>query len=242
MKSPYFSNTHTPLYSFIFTVPLFIVYEIGIFSVSASSLPLLRNGADVLMRQFMGIFGVYGIYGFSGSFLIGFLLAFLRQKNKLKSTEIKGEYLLKMLFESFFWALLLWIILSSLPTLLMSTNTALLFQQIVLAIGAGIYEEFVFRVILITVLAKIFKLLFQWGNSAQKVGAVIIAAVLFSLFHFLGDFGDLPSMELFIIRFSAGLFLGIIYIFRGFGIVAYTHSIYDLVIMVQITTLSSRGF
>ncbi|MEE8436708.1 MAG: CPBP family intramembrane glutamic endopeptidase, partial [Candidatus Neomarinimicrobiota bacterium] len=106
----------------------------------------------------------------------------------------------------------------------------------------GIYEEFVFRVILITILAKILKLIFQWNNSAQKAGAVIIAAVLFSLFHFLGDFGDPPDLGLFIIRFSAGIFLGVIYIFRGFGIAAYTHSIYDLLIMVQITTLSSRGF
>lgn len=242
MKTSYWSDTHTPLYSFIFTIPLFIIYEIGILSISASSMPLLRNGADVLMRQILGIFGIYGMYGFSGSFLVGFLVTFLRQKNKLKSTEIRGEYLLKMLGESLLWSVLLWAFLSTLPTLLMSNGKVFLFQQIVLAVGAGIYEEFVFRVILITILAKILKLIFQWNNSAQKTGAVIIAAIMFSLFHFLGDFGDPPDLRLFIIRFSAGLFLGVIYIFRGFGIAAYTHSIYDLLIMVQITTLSSRGF
>ena len=91
--SNYWKETHTPLYSFIFTLPLFLIYEIGIFSISASDLPLLRNGADVIMRQMMEIFGVFGTYGFSGTFLIGFMVAFLRQKKKLMSTAIRGEYL-----------------------------------------------------------------------------------------------------------------------------------------------------
>ena len=46
--SNYWSETHTPLYSFIFTMPLFLIYEIGVFTISSSNLPLLRNGADVL--------------------------------------------------------------------------------------------------------------------------------------------------------------------------------------------------
>jgi uncharacterized membrane protein (Fun14 family) len=76
----YWKETHTPLYSFIFTLPLFLIYEIGIFSIAASDLPLLRNGADVIMRQLIEMIGVFGTYGFSGSFLIGFMVAFLRQK------------------------------------------------------------------------------------------------------------------------------------------------------------------
>ncbi len=78
-NSNYWKETHTPLYSFIFTLPLFLVYEIGVFAISVSDLPLLRNGADVLMRQILEIFGIFGIYGFSGTFLIGFMIAFLRQ-------------------------------------------------------------------------------------------------------------------------------------------------------------------
>ena len=76
----YWRETHTPLYSFIFTLPLFLIYEIGVFAISASDLPLLRNGADVLMRQMLEIFGIFGIYGFGGTFFIGFMIAFLRQK------------------------------------------------------------------------------------------------------------------------------------------------------------------
>ena len=72
-------------------MPLFLIYELGVFTISASDLPLLRNGADVLMRQIMEVFGIYGAYGFSGTFLFGFIIAFLRQKKSLKTSSIKGE-------------------------------------------------------------------------------------------------------------------------------------------------------
>ena len=88
----YWRETHSPLYSFIFTLPLFLIYEIGVFAISASDLPLLRNGADVLMRQILEIFGVFGVYGFSGTFLIGFIVAFLRQKKNI----------MKVIFDYFF--------------------------------------------------------------------------------------------------------------------------------------------
>jgi hypothetical protein len=94
-------------------MPLFLIYELGVFTISASDLPLLRNGADVLMRQIMEVFGIYGAYGFSGTFLFGFIIAFLRQKKSLKTSSIKGGYLLTMFFESnwlgnFFNFLMIW--------------------------------------------------------------------------------------------------------------------------------------
>ena len=148
--SNYWLETHTPLYSFIFTMPLFLIYEIGVFTISSSNLPLLRNGADVLMRQLLEVFGIYGVYGFSGTFLFGFIIAFLRQKKSLMTSSIRGEYLLTMLFESIGWAILLTISMIWFPNLLMLGKEGILIQQFVLAIGAGIYEEFVFRVIIIT--------------------------------------------------------------------------------------------
>jgi hypothetical protein len=232
----YWDETHTPLYSFIFTLPLFLVYEIGVFALSASDLPLLRNGADVLMRQILEMFGVFGAYGFSGSFLVGFMVAFLRQKKRLMTSTIKGEYLLTMFFESIGWALVLTITMLWLPVLLMNGKDGRLIQQVVLSIGAGIYEEFVFRVIVIVGLSSVLKFIFQWQEVGQKVGAVILAAALFSGFHFVGAYGDSISMDLFLIRMAAGIVLGGIYVFRGFGVAAYTHTIYDLFVLVKFTT------
>ena len=235
----YWRETHSPLYSFIFTLPLFLIYEIGVFAISASDLPLLRNGADVLMRQVLEIFGVFGAYGFSGTFLIGFVVAFLRQKKNLMSSAIRGEYLLTMFFESIGWAIILTIVMMWTPSLLMiSTKDSRLMQHIVLAVGAGIYEEFAFRVVLITGLSHVIGFIFQWNQLAKNITAILLSAMLFSGFHFVGIYGELPSINLFLIRILAGVVLGIIYVMRGFGVAAYTHTIYDLFVLAKFTTSS----
>ena len=238
IESNYWKQTHTPLYSFIFTMPLFLIYELGVFTISASDLPLLRNGADVLMRQIMEVFGIYGAYGFSGTFLFGFIIAFLRQKKSLMTSSIKGEYLLTMLFESIGWAIILTICMIWMPNLLMLGKDGILIQRVVLAIGAGIYEEFVFRVILITGLTYTLGFIFQWNDFSKKTGAIILSAILFSAFHFMGPYGDPPQINLFFVRLFAGVFLGSVYVFRGFGVAAYTHTIYDLFVLTKFTTSS----
>ena len=44
-------------------------------------------------------------------------------------------------------------------------------------------------------------------------------------------FGDIFTFKSFYLRTLAGIFLGSLYLFRGFGIVVYTHIIYDIVII-----------
>ena len=234
--SQYLTVSKSPLYSFIFTLPLFLFYEVGIFLISSRDIDQLRNGADVLMRQVLESFGIYGMYGFGGTFLIGFLIAFLRQKKNLRTSEIESRFLLIMFFESIVWATLLVIMMIKIPTFLSLSNEDHLIQQVVLAIGAGIYEEFVFRVLLISGLAILFGLIFNWGEFGKTFLSVIISSAIFSIFHFFGSYGDTFSFPLFFVRFFAGIFLAMIYIFRGFGITAYAHSIYDLFVLVYITT------
>lgn len=234
--SQYLTVSKSPLYSFIFTLPLFLLYEVGIFLISSRDIDQLRNGADVLMRQVLESFGIYGMYGFGGTFLIGFLIAFIRQKKNLRTSEIESRFLLIMFFESIIWATLLVIMMIKIPTFLSLSNEDHLIQQVVLAIGAGIYEEFVFRVLLISGLAILFGLIFNWGEFGKTFLSVIISSAIFSIFHFFGSYGDTFSFPLFFVRFFAGIFLAMIYIFRGFGITAYAHSIYDLFVLVYITT------
>ena len=217
-------------------MPLFLLYEVGIFLISSRDIDQLRNGADVLMRQVLESFGIYGMYGFGGTFLIGFLIAFIRQKKNLRTSEIESRFLLIMFFESIIWATLLVIMMIKIPTFLSLSNEDHLIQQVVLAIGAGIYEEFVFRVLLISGLAILFGLIFNWGEFGKTFLSVIISSAIFSIFHFFGSYGDVFSFSLFFARFFAGIFLAMIYIFRGFGITAYAHSIYDLFVLVYITT------
>ena len=109
-------------------------------------------------------------------------------------------------------------------------------QNVTLAIGAGIYEEILFRVVLIFLLNYILSLVFQWKNYLKNSVSIILASIFFSLFHFIGEFGDYYSFNIFMIRFLAGIYLGVLYCLRGFGIAAWSHSLYDLLVLTRITT------
>ena len=233
----YFQSTRTPLYSLIFSLPLVGLYEIGLMLISTKDLPNIRNAADVLMRQALEIFGSFGLYGFGLLFLAGFLFIYFIQKKSWGHIKIHGNYFIFMLIESIVWAWLLYYFMQfGQLAFFMNPQSRILIQQVVLSIGAGIYEEFVFRVILITGLMSVLSFIFQWKITLQRIGAIVGAAILFSLFHFIGVFGEPPSISLFLIRFMAGLFLGGLYTARGFGITACAHAVYDLILVTQTFT------
>ena len=232
----YWTQSRSPLYSFLFTIPIFVIYEIGIFFISKDDVWVLRNGADALMRQLLASFGIFGLYGIGAIFLFAFIIVFIRQKKQWDKTDIHFDYLLLMTAESAVWALCLYFLLSNILVGLMNPIGKSIIQQVTLAIGAGIYEEFLFRVLLIYGLNGILGFIFQWSVNIRRWGAMIVAAGIFSAFHFIGEYGDYFSLDLFLLRFFAGLVLGIVYFVRGFGITAYAHSIYDLIVLTQLTT------
>ena len=231
----YFIQTRSSFYSFLFTIPLFFIYEVGILFLSKDDILVVRNGADFLMRSILESFGIFGLYGLGAIFLIGFIITYIYFFNDKSNKSIRADYLFIMIFESVCWALILYFLLSKFMLVLMNPIGKTITQQVTLAVGAGIYEEFLFRVMLISGLTGIIGFVFLWSEKARKAAALIIAAGIFSAFHFMGDYGDYFSMELFLLRFFAGIVLGVLYIYRGFGITAYAHSIYDLIVLIQIT-------
>ena len=232
----YLHDSRSALYSFIFTLPLFFIYETGILFLSNDDIVIIRNGADFLLRNILESFGIFGLYSLGVVFFIGFSVSYLIYFRSEDNKNIKAEYLFAMMVESIFWSAILYFLLSKFMLVLMNPIGKTIIQQVILAIGAGIYEEFLFRVILISGLSFVIGFIFLWNDILVKVSALIVSAGIFSAFHFFGDYGDFFSIELFLIRFVAGLILGLLYYFRGFGITATSHSIYDLIVLIQLTT------
>lgn len=114
--------------------------------------------------------------------------------------------------------------------------------NIIAGIGAGIYEELVFRLILICLLMLVFQDLLRLGHVASIVLSVLISAALFSASHHI-DFlsgqlnpRDTFSITKFLFRIIAGVYFAVLFAFRGFGITAGTHAFYNI-IAVFINTL-----
>ncbi|MDA9935503.1 CPBP family intramembrane metalloprotease [Candidatus Marinimicrobia bacterium] len=231
----YFSTSRSYFYSFLFTIPLFFVYEISILFLSKDDIIVVRNGADFLMRNILESFDIYGLYALGFVFFFGFALSFIFFIKADKKKELKSNFLFFMFIESVLWSFILYLMLSKFMLVLMNPMGKMILQQVTLAIGAGIYEEFLFRVLLIAGLTRLLGFIFLWKQLSRKIVALIISGGIFSAFHFMGEYGDFFSMELFLLRFFAGIILGVLYLFRGFGITAYTHSIYDLIVLIRMT-------
>ena len=104
-------------------------------------------------------------------------------------------------------------------------------ERLTLSVGAGLYEELLFRVVLVALLANAFRLL-GLGRLASGSIATLIGALLFSAFHYIGPFGEPLRLESFVFRAIAGVAFSALYLVRGFGITAWTHALYDVIVTV----------
>jgi hypothetical protein len=110
-----------------------------------------------------------------------------------------------------------------------------LMADIVTGVGAGIYEELVFRLILICVLMVLFQDLIGLSHQNSVVLSVLISAALFSAHHHIiwvdGQLGRSAPFNWaeFGFRTLAGIYFAILFAVRGFGITAGTHAFYDII-------------
>jgi hypothetical protein len=115
-----------------------------------------------------------------------------------------------------------------------------LLANLVTGIGAGIYEELVFRLILICLLMLLFQDILRLTHNSSIVLSVLISAALFSAYHHVDFFSGQPNVTdpfnftKFAFRTMAGIYFAVLYAIRGFGITAGTHASYNI-IAVSIT-------
>jgi hypothetical protein len=104
--------------------------------------------------------------------------------------------------------------------------------QLMISLGAGIYEELLFRVLLVGLLAWAARRLFGWSTGAAGIFATVVGALIFSAFHYIGPYGDRLDLASFTFRAIAGVMFSALYLLRGFGITAWTHALYDVLLAV----------
>lgn len=106
-------------------------------------------------------------------------------------------------------------------------------SRLMLSLGAGLYEELLFRVLLVGTLALVFRRLLGLRPFVGGLAAALIGAVIFSLFHYIGPYGDQLQLYSFVFRAIAGLALSALFLLRGFGITAWTHALYDVFLLMR---------
>ena len=228
----YWKVTKNIYYSLLFIFPMLFLYEIMCWIQFAGKSAEIRNGADVFLRQLIMGFGKHSesIYGLL--LIIVFFGIMFFNRNVLKNGRLKFTFLIYMLAESLLWSLGFLIMMGVFESIILSIlERNIIPEQFYLAIGAGIWEELLFRVGAIGLCLILLTKFLKYKVIYSSLIAILFAAVLFSLFHYIGPFGDIFTYKSFYIRTWAGIFLGSLYLFRGLGITVYTHIFYDMAII-----------
>jgi hypothetical protein len=233
----YFVDSRAPRYSLLFAVPLLLAYELLAWGL-AGQVGGVRNGADVLLKWlFQGLGGMRGLLLFN-VLLAGVAAWFVIRDWRAARTPLQAHIFGLMLFESAILALAVGVVVGNLTQALLQhlavgqMSELGLSTQLMLSLGAGIYEQVLFRVLLVGTLSTLGMRLLGWSRGTAGITACVVGALIFSAFHYVGDYGDPFQLGSFTFRFLAGLVFSALYLTRGFGITAWTHALYDVYVTV----------
>jgi len=238
----YWELSQAPRYSLLFALPLFIGYEVLQLAVSGGPGGDIRNGADVILQSlFAELMGRRGPMVFEivlivlGLILVGY------------DMRRRGRHLSKMVFfgmslETLVLAILCGVLVGGITSHLFGAmglaigagqiEQTPLSVRLMLSLGAGLYEELLFRVIIVGVLAWGGHRILGWSKRLAGIVAVTVGALAFSAIHYVGTYGDTLTLYSFVYRTLAGVFFSALYLLRGFGITAWTHALYDIFVLV----------
>ena len=237
----YWTSTRRPLPSLALVAPIVIAYEAGVVWLGGASSMAGRTGADAWMRQALAEIGLRD-HWFPPLALMLILLGWQAVRPlewRFSPTIVAG-----MVFESLLFAFALVGV-----GRLMDMGFAFLEQtgfslsvmsvasdpgreelaQLVGFLGAGVYEEALFRLLLVPLFFQVLRGL-QTPQILASALAVTGSALLFSLAHHAGSPGETFTWFAFVFRWMAGVFFAWIFVLRGFGIAVGTHTAYDILV------------
>ena len=220
-----------PLTSLVFLAPLLAFYLIGVIWVR----PDLAARADILLRQGLGWLGVTGYLAPTWMVVLILLVWHMLRRDPWKITW--GTVGL-MAVETALLAVPLLVLLAVFH--LASHNMAALqigrardargwMDLAETCIGAGIFEELLFRLLMVGGAVYILREVLKEQSAGSAVAVILIAAAIFAGAHVM----DRPSQfvwDLFLFRSAAGVYLGFVFFHRGFGVAAGTHILFNFAV------------
>jgi hypothetical protein len=234
----YLKYTRSPLGSYLMVLPLLIAYHAVGLMANIGHRHAVINGADAIVQNFMATIGVAGWLGsWMALALIAGIICF-RKDAETRKDPLRPRFFLPMLLESSLYAMLLGSVVAFVTSIVLPFGGLLQIgggsmswgQKLAASLGAGLYEELVFRLVLCGgAILLLTKLGMKTGPAAFI--SVLASSFIFSAFHYIGAYGETLQLASFTFRLIAGIaFAGLFYA-RGFAVAAWTHALYDVFLL-----------
>ncbi len=244
----YRDASRKPLQILAFLAPLILAYELGLAMFLRSREGVLTNKAHETLLLFFDTFGLTatgGLYLGGAAIIVVLIIWHLLARDPWRIDPATPALMAAESLGLTIPLLVLGLVIggSTAATALSAAARSVppdladmsIWARLSISIGAGLYEELLFRMMLIAVLHT---LLVDVGKLALPVGAaiaIVISAVAFTAYHPLRDAAGGLSWRRIAFYFLAGLYFGIVYVVRGFGIVVGTHAFYDVLVVSMLS-------
>jgi hypothetical protein len=224
-----------PLADLALTLPIFVIYHLGVVWMD------VQNAADVVTRELKALanssLAMYsGLTLAIGAAFAGILLVLGR------GHTLRWQRFALVAIEGVLYAVAMRLVASyvvgKVHLAALDSGGAPLaetpgfFTSVVLSLGAGLYEEIAFRVALYGVGRRLVLAMMPEALPGQRLlaslGWAALSAGLFSGWHYFGQFGEPFELRSFVFRWVCGAVFTLIYVFRGFAPVVWTHTLYDI--------------
>lgn len=214
-----------PLEAMVFLVPLIVFYEV----ISATQ-PTRVIAFDLLQR-FFELFGSSGIWAPGVGVVIILLATHIASGQRW---AVRWSRVGLMYVEALALAIPLLALNWTIPLESHAMPANALLSQIALGIGAGVYEELVFRLVFVSIAMMIGTDLLRLPRMPVAVAAILLSAVVFAAHHHQ-PFGMEPfDPTRFVFRSLAGIYLAIVFWYRGYGPAAGCHAAYNVLLITAL--------
>lgn len=234
-RRTYWQVTRRPLPCLAFVAPILLAYELGVLWLGGGAAGALRTGADAWMRRGLATLGLTDHWLLPLGLVTALLVwqAFTSRDWRFAPGALAG-----MGVESLVLAVALVGVSRLLdlgftvldragpPVLAGGPQPA---AALIGYLGAGVYEETLFRLTLIPLFYGILRAL-KTPQVLASAAAVTFSSLLFSLAHHAGTPGEAFTWFAFVFRWLAGVFFAWVFVVRGFGVAVGTHTAYDILV------------
>ena len=241
----YWKDARAPRYTLLLAIPLLLAYE-ALAAAMHGAGSGVRNGADVVLQQvIIAAAGPRGPLYVTAAIIALCVIWLVRDMHR--HGRVRPAWLGLMLLEAVALSVVFgFVVAVATAQLLTGLGIPLVVPSlaqsapslpggtlgaIMLSLGAGLYEELLFRVLLVSAIAAAARHVLGLRVVAAGIVASVVSAIVFSLFHHVGPYGEPFTIAAFTFRAIAGLAFSGLFLLRGFGITAWTHALYDVWIL-----------